>query len=606
MSFKYEKKHIDFLVNLKLKNISLQDITESFNLKFKLLKTAKSIELCLSRYKHLLKSSISHTEAVKSKTRLDIIKKYYEYIKKYNKLPILNELEHIGVSPTSLRRHFSGLKQLDIEVRKLYPDIYNTIIDESIFTDSNFELLKEKLKDYTKFVVTSAVTNCQVHEKALKALENYCFRNNALLLILPCSDPAKSLKHDKKWTLSSKLLPHEIVFKDLQLNNNLFLSSIKLSAKQINPLTGLSRVGQRKGCFIYASPKQFLEYVATSNDNSDMPRALMTTGAITVPDYDTDRYMGERLAYMAKQDHLLGAIIIELDKELGSENYFHYRQIQFEPKTGSFIDIDTKYLASGDIKSSKASLFKIPDFHVDETDPIAISTWKDIIKVTNPDYVSLEDFFNGTSINHHEQGQIITKAIKSQDNLLGLDRELKACNNQLKEILSWNFNKLVMIYGNHENFLFRYLNEFRFKDDPENQEISLKLSLATLQNKNPFQFAMQDIYGLSSKKEVIWLKEDESFKLQEIENGAHGHLGPNGTRNPSLIGLEKSYGLGNFNHSHVPGIYRGAYRGGTSTYLDSRVKYKKGPSAWMQTGILQHPNGSRQLINIVNGKWRDK
>src|SRR5690606_26016423 len=98
-----------------------------------------------------------------------------------------------------------------------------------------------------------------------------------------CSDPAHTKEHKYSFSLSHKLPANAVVFRDVALNSNIFLSTIKLSAKQINPLTGLKRLTKHGTC-ILASPKQMLEHVAVSNKKT-IPRALMTTGAITKSDY---------------------------------------------------------------------------------------------------------------------------------------------------------------------------------------------------------------------------------------------------------------------------------------------------------------------------------
>jgi hypothetical protein len=114
---------------------------------------------------------------------------------------------------------------------------------------------------------------------------------------------------------------------------------------------------------------------------------------------------------------------------------------------------------------------------------------------------------------------------------------------------------------------------------------------------------MRVAFELGDREDIRFLQdEDESFVVGGIENGIHGHLGANGSRSPGLQGIEKAYGTANVGHTHAAGILRGVFRVGTTSFL--KVSYNKGASSWTQTHLIQHPNGSRQLINCINGKWR--
>ena len=102
-----------------------------------------------------------------------------------------------------------------------------------------------------------------------------------MILILPCEDAANR-NSVYKWELSPSLKKcGYVVYRDLYINDNVYISDIKVSAKQIDPLTGLDIFAQSKGTMILASAKQNLKFVP--NSNIKLPRALMTTGAVTVP-----------------------------------------------------------------------------------------------------------------------------------------------------------------------------------------------------------------------------------------------------------------------------------------------------------------------------------
>jgi hypothetical protein len=55
-------------------------------------------------------------------------------------------------------------------------------------------------------------------------------------------------------------------------------------------------------------------------------------------------------------------------------------------------------------------------------------------------------------------------------------------------------------------------------------------------------------------------------------------------------------------HSHTPGIEEGCYQVGTSTYL--RLEYNKGASSWLNAHSVLNADGKRQMLVIVEGRWR--
>ena len=105
------------------------------------------------------------------------------------------------------------------------------------------------------------------------------------------------------------------------------------------------------------------------------------------------------------------------------------------------------------------------------------------------------------------------------------------------------------------------------------------------------------------KSRIIWWGQDEDYRYAGVQLAAHGDQGPNGGKG-NIKNQEEAHGDCIVGHSHTPGIYRGAYQVGTSTYR--KLKYSKGPSSWMQTHCLLYPNGARQLVNFIDGLFHLK
>lgn len=521
-----------------------------------------------------------------------ILKVYLRLAKRQGMHPTRTDMKREGISRDKIRHHFGSLEMLRAEAKRQHPEEFAGVIDDELFSKTRKAALKADLKKYKRFVVTTAVCGAPLHDGFYQSLRTFCEKNDAKLLVLFSSDPG-SRANDTNSIIPQELLDNEhLVTDDLALNSNIFISNIKLSAKHIDPITGLGRIGQREGTFIYASPKQRMKPIPTSNEKP--PHVLMTTGAITKPAYTSRTYWNKRTAYIARHDHVIGAIIVEIV----DNKYYHFRQIQAE-KSGSFVDLGTYY--QGDkVAKLPPEGFVIGDSHVTETDPTAEQAWEQIHDYTGNRDVFLHDMFSGVSINHHERKKKITRAILANKSKLNLEQELRAVAEYLNK---WTrkARKVVVVESNHHEFLSEhYLQDGLYQDDPQNYLLGSKLATAMIEGHNPLRYALEKIIGLENPKKVVWLTRDQDYKIAGIELGAHGDKGANGSKG-SLRAMENAYTNSVSGHSHTPEILRGAWQVGTSSYL--KLSYNKGPSSWMHASCLVYKNGSRQMIISINGNW---
>lgn len=523
--------------------------------------------------------------------QIKIIKAYIKAVGKYKKHLTREEFKNEGFNRNKVEYHFGSLTNLKKQAKEYNSAAFNNIIDSDLFNPKKFNELKDLAKEYKKFVITCAVTGCDVHDGFYKTIKNYCKINNALLLILPCSDPAHT-RDKNKWSLSEKLKDEMIVFSDLGLNSNLFLSTIKTSAKQLDPITGLGRIGSRNGSFIFASPKQRLKLIPTSNVK--LPHALMTTGAITKPEYNTEMYMSERTAYLGDNDHIVGGIVVELV----DDKFFHFRQIQAE-STGHFNDLGVYYTQTETDWQPPEALV-LGDWHSGETDSKVKEITFDMIRELKPEVLVVHDLFDGCSICHFDVKKSVNLAVKEAEGKLNLGAELQLVANELNELTKLA-DKVVIVKSNHDERLEKYLNDSRYINDPQNHLLCLKLAAAFIEGNDPLKWAMENIYKINDPNKVKWLSRDEDYKIARIELGSHGDLGSNGSKG-NLKATEGCYGNSVTGHFHNPEILRGAYQVGTSTKL--KLCYNRGASNWLHTHCLVGASGNRQLINIINGKWR--
>jgi hypothetical protein len=532
-----------------------------------------------------------------TKTAYDIVRTYIKLAKKHRVHPGRSLLKQNGISRDQLRHHFGNLNGLKQAAREHDPNAFDGILDDDVVRKQRIQDLHEDLGRYRRFVITTAVGGHPVHAKFYNSIKSYCEARSAKLLVLRACDPGS----DGDYAVSPKLTGEHIVFEDVALNSNIFISTIKLSAKQIDPVTSLGRIGQREGSFVYASPKQRLETVPTSNEK--MPHVLVTTGAITKPSYAAKEYTNERTAYIANHDHVVGALIVEVV----DDKFYHFRHVQAD-RSGGFVDLGIYYSAKPPRPLPPAALV-IGDSHVTETDPTAESAWEEVVRCTGAKTVVLHDMFSGVSINHHEENNRITKAVLALQNKLSLLDELKAVAEYLNK---WTerVDLVVVVESNHHEFLSKhYLEKAKYVEDPQNHLLGLQLAAAMVQGHNPLRYALEHIVGLNNPEKVLWLNRDQDYKVAGIELGSHGDKGANGSRG-SLRAMENAYANSVSGHGHTPRIIRGAWQVGTSSYL--KLRYNQGPSSWMHASCLVYDHqidqpskcGARQMIFSINGSWQ--
>lgn len=427
-----------------------------------------------------------------------------------------------------------------------------------------------------KYVITTLVTGATINENFYTSLQVYCHKQKAQLILVPTN--LDHLTEDQQ-------LDPTIIKRSGNLNDNLAISLLPISPEQIDPITGLERLGAANRSYIYASPKQRLKSVPSPSES--LPRVIMTPGAVTNPLPKTTKR-----SIIANRDHILGAIIVEID----SGSTYHFRQVQAD-RDGSFIDLGKQYNPNGRVNNVELEALIPGDYHAGFTDPKVKEVILEVLAKYKPKHLILHDFFDGISVNHHIEHRILTKA--QMGNLNDLTAELLLAANELKQ-LSSKAKNVVLVKSNHDEFLDRWLNEAKYVHDVRNHIIGLELALAKAQGNDPVEYGLKKYQDY---KNVTFLKSDESFKISKkhIECGAHGHRGANGSRG-SAGNLEKCYQNIIYGHSHSPEILRGAWVVGTSTYL--KLGYNEGPSSWMQTMCFVYPNGSRQLINVIKGKCR--
>lgn len=533
----------------------------------------------------------------KANTKKTIIDAYISVVKDISMTPTRADLRAMGVTQDMYRHHFGTISALRKAAMEMYPEVFAGVINpEEVVNKKSTSKIDSEIKKFKKFIITTAVTGQFADTNFLKSIDYYCKVNNAKLLILPSCDVASNLPDDTvEWHFDDNFLSRTMVFHQTKLNSNIHISQLRIGARQINPTTGLGRISQGKGSFIFASPKQTLEYDPVSNIK--YPHARMSTGACTFPRYAPKNITSSRSAFLAENDHVIGGIIIEVE----DDKIYHFRQIQADNR-GGFCDLG--YYYSGKSKEKAIPKLVMGDLHAGQHDEKACAAWEEMIDELSIDEVIFHDVFNGRSINHHEEEDIIIRSQLSKEKLLNLEQELKVTGDVLDKFLSKkSIKRGVVTKSNHDEWLIKWLKRGRFSKEPENFQIGCKLADAAVDGKDPLLVGIKGYSSIKNFDKLKFLDRNEDYKIAGIECGAHGDKGPNGsigTKN----NLERAYGKCVVGHSHTPGILRGVFQVGTTSLL--KMGYNDGVSSWMHCSCLVYPNGQRQLINSIGGKWRVK
>lgn len=460
-----------------------------------------------------------------------------------------------------------------------------------------------------RYFVTAVSADAEVDVPFFNAVKSYCKKTDAKLIILPMRSHVRPLKSQPSH-YDPLLKPYLDCFATEYIFNK-FLRAIEahLNPQQTIPLTGLDRIrgpledfetpskqsrdivakaihSREKPSIIVASPKQMMETIPVGN--SGMPRILHSTGALTKPDY-----LSNRIGMIAKSDHVIGGLVVEIEGDA-----FHLRQVQ-AAADGSFVELAKRkclrYFPNGKTKAEHALGFKMGDIHCGQHDEALFPPMFDLWKITKPEVITLEDLMDGVSISHHLEGRNLDKdrrpaKLKTLDSELNITRSIV----DLFKAKKPKNAKLIVTDANHNGHLYRYLNEGRYMKDDANRELAHRMVVQVYDGLNPLQ------ERLDPKKEMVWLTENDDFWIEGVQMGAHGHLGLNGARG-SKRSHDKSYGDAMVGHHHAPFIYHRVFGVGTHSLM--RLGYNKGPSGWLPTDGLVFKGGQKMLVTYIKGKW---
>lgn len=466
--------------------------------------------------------------------------------------------------------------------------------------EPNFERTEKELADLTvkdTYIITNAQNNTELDKKFWRGLNRLVSHYDAQLFVIkqlyrnPTS-PGELEKQDAWWP--KEVLPF-LIENEIRLPYNVrIMGNVRIQATAVNPLVGFESLTQSDSA-VFGHGQIQQKTVATPQNR--LPKILTTTGSTSVKNYSKTK-----AGIKGDFHHSLGAVIVELDHEL---QIAHIRVVVGD-QNSEFYDLNL-HVNDRRVKKIKSipAIVTGDEHHKFISDEVVRATYTDddsIVEVCRPKYAVRHDITDSYSISHHHRNSPSIRYAKALNEDDSLENELWLSIRFLEESTP-DFVTNVIVPSNHHNHIKKWLEEIEWRHDMPNAKIYHQMWTAWIeaiesnQEFHPFVWWMKN----HDETNTLWLTNDYPFIVEGIYLGYHGDRGPNGSkgniRSMSKIGAKTIIG-----HVHSPGIEKGCYQVGTSTYL--KLEYTSGPSSWHNTHALIHPNGKRQLVNIVGGEWR--
>lgn len=456
------------------------------------------------------------------------------------------------------------------------------------------------LKPAKRYLITAAQNATPVHAAWWRVLQTMVKKLGAELLVIPMryknptSQWSGSQQNAEHWAEEIRPFLWNVRH---NLNANLtVLADLKIQPTASSPLTGAEAVSLDSSGIIGHTKLQ-LRSIPTASGR--MAKLLTTTGACTVSNY-TDSRAGR----IGEFHHSLSAILVEVDGRR-----FHLRPVHFDAKTKSCTDLDVRYTEKGAGKAPRPLALVMGDTHVDAICPLverATFGKGGMVETLRPQHLIWHDLLDSYSVNPHHFGNPFNAVAKRQAGADDARAEVQRAIEFVRKRTTKDMASVV-VGSNHNDMLRRWVVSNDWKRDPVNAEFYLETALAMVRGTkmtgkgteypDPFAHWFRQAGVPNSRV----LDADESFMLAGVELGMHGDQGPNGARgsirNLRRIGVKSIVG-----HSHSPGIDEGCYQSGTSTRL--KLEYNHGASSWLNANVLEHADGKRQHLFIIEGKWR--
>lgn len=497
----------------------------------------------------------------------------------------------VGVASTSIDRFLR---------RETYKTWWNEN-DRPIASGSIYDHYESIEKgDSQVYIVACAQNNTFVHKPFLKALEVAAARYDARILIGTCSYNKSGFqnlqKGDGDWF--DPLITEYICDKPVQLAEDLvWCGELNILPTAVNPLSGLHSYAKSSSFIV---PHVKLQLESPPRSKFEPPRFMYTTGSVTKRNY-IQKKSGQKASF----HHVFGALIVEVSAD--GKTWF-VRQLNAQSSNGHFYDLDTLYTPDGYETGHRAEAINWGDLHYelrdDEVYDISFGKRKDsMLNWLKPKYQLMHDIIHFEARNHHSINDPYFRYKMFVEGKESVYDNVKGVADFLRYV-SRDTCLTVIVESNHDQAMKRWLKDSDYKNDPINAlyylENQLDLYRAIHQGRHDYSVFENAIRKIYDDINIIFLKEDESFKIKGIECGSHGHRGNNGGRG-SVLSFCKLGDKHNMGHTHAATIKDNVFCAGVTGKLDQG--YNVGGTNWSHSHIVTYSNGKRTIVTIRNGKY---
>jgi len=480
-----------------------------------------------------------------------------------------------------------------------------------------FKIDLEMVKKAKGVIVTSSQFGANIHKGFWGSLNTCSKYRDFPLIVMPVKYGPIGFSGGRYTSTFPDELKGHLIFEDLILGDG----QLQLNVTRMRPT--LERFLTDTICEMGGSTSQIfaapiLELEHRPRIGHDHPKACMTTGSVSIPNYALDKLgQQDRTAEIAVSNHNYAAVIIEFEK-----GKFHFRQLSADSK-GNFYDIDPinggarLFTAKGHThKPNAIEGLVLGDWHTGKTCPtVRDNTFgpKSMTDILRPKHVVLHDFVDGDSISKYEQSQATRRAWKAKKGYDSLEDELTS---DVAE-LNWMrerapYSKLNMVASNHPEFVTEYIDNMRWTKDDINLHFGSKIFhdvVSDLEKRDPLK-----VDAIGTDPVILYLRNQCPFvNVMErtdtlfLGNGEilcsmHGDIGTRGAPSRSNKEFRKMNQKLILGHNHSATIFGPIWRVGTST--PKTQFYVTTPStAWTNSHCAIFENGQRTLLNIIDNSW---
>lgn len=440
------------------------------------------------------------------------------------------------------------------------------------------------------YIITGYEVRVGINESFLKCIEHLKKELNAEALLVPI------------WHKDSEFIPNRlkeiftVVDTNIKFNDNLSLEYVPTHALVQSPLSGWAGAFPGKSVILPGLIKELI-----SEPSIHTCKQLLTTGSVGYLDANyeqfdrtenvdfrkrwynvTNRATGKTTAIAQRFIRPTALIVNVIDEKI-----FLTRYITMEQE-GVVYDLDKKITPRGIVQNQPLALV-CGDHHAYSVDKKIHKACLGMINRFNPKEVFVNDFFDGISVNHH---------IASDANLYtqspSIVEEAKVTKALLKEITDIS-NRVVYLHSNHDNFLTKLLAKgIDYWKMNGNLSMCYRLQAYTMDTgKHP----IIELLELENIPNLYFSNENEIYHVKDVAV-MHGH---ESFGKLAFKGFSRVYNKIVIGHEHKPQLFRNAVCvGATAT---AEMSYSIGVNASMGANCLIQPDGSLQLLPIIEGKW---